>query len=180
VESAAPEGLTLNTSTHIVPLVPRTLTPTNPERRYVAAFQSGFDAGLPQVQLLFMQSDGGLAPVDAFSGHKAVLSGPAGWHEGFGGRSAAADQTVIARGSTHTHAHLLCPAHPPAAGGYVGYALTTAWDEGNGRVAAATTGPAAADPSQERGAAPQAAADAADAANVRALQVGGMAGLGRE
>jgi 5-oxoprolinase (ATP-hydrolysing) len=30
------------------------------------------------VQLLFMQSDGGLAPADAFSGHKAILSGPAG------------------------------------------------------------------------------------------------------
>ena len=46
--------------------------------RYVAAFQSGFDAGLSEVQLLFMQSDGGLAPVNAFSGHKAILSGPAG------------------------------------------------------------------------------------------------------
>jgi 5-oxoprolinase (ATP-hydrolysing) len=46
--------------------------------RYVAAFQSGFDSGLDQVQLLFMQSDGGLAPVNAFSGHKAILSGPAG------------------------------------------------------------------------------------------------------
>lgn len=46
--------------------------------RYVAAFQAGFDEGLDKVQLLFMQSDGGLAPVGAFSGHKAVLSGPAG------------------------------------------------------------------------------------------------------
>jgi len=25
-----------------------------------------------------MQSDGGLTPVDLFSGHKAILSGPAG------------------------------------------------------------------------------------------------------
>jgi hypothetical protein len=41
-------------------------------------FQEGFDEGLSQVQLSFMQSDGGLSPVASFSGHKAVLSGPAG------------------------------------------------------------------------------------------------------
>jgi hypothetical protein len=46
--------------------------------RYVSAFKSGFDAGLGAVQLLFMQSDGGLAPANDFSGHKAILSGPAG------------------------------------------------------------------------------------------------------
>ena len=46
--------------------------------RYITAFQGGFDKGLRNVQLSFMQSDGGLAPVDAFSGHKAILSGPAG------------------------------------------------------------------------------------------------------
>lgn len=46
--------------------------------RYVSAFKAGFDGGLGAVQLLFMQSDGGLAPADDFSGHKAILSGPAG------------------------------------------------------------------------------------------------------
>ena len=47
--------------------------------RYIHDFQSGFDAGLKEhVQLSFMQSDGGLSPVDSFSGHKAILSGPAG------------------------------------------------------------------------------------------------------
>lgn len=46
--------------------------------RYITEFQRGFDAGLREVQLSFMQSDGGLTPVDAFSGHKAILSGPAG------------------------------------------------------------------------------------------------------
>ncbi len=35
-------------------------------------------APLPGTQVLFMQSDGGLCRADAFSGHKAVLSGPAG------------------------------------------------------------------------------------------------------
>ena len=47
-------------------------------RRYIHTFQSGFDSGLPEVNLQFMQSDGGLTPVDLFSGHKAILSGPAG------------------------------------------------------------------------------------------------------
>ena len=46
--------------------------------RYIQAFQGGFDEGLKHVQLSFMQSDGGLSPVSSFSGHKAVLSGPAG------------------------------------------------------------------------------------------------------
>jgi hypothetical protein len=58
--------------------------------RYLETFQSGFDANLKGVDLSFMQSDGGLSPADAFSGHKAILSGPAA--------------------------------------GYVGYAVTTAWD----------------------------------------------------
>ena len=48
-------------------------------RRYIHDFQSGFDEGLKRhVQLSFMQSDGGLSPVSSFSGHKAILSGPAG------------------------------------------------------------------------------------------------------
>ena len=47
-------------------------------RRYIQTFESGFDEGLRDVQLSFMQSDGGLTPVSRFSGHKAILSGPAG------------------------------------------------------------------------------------------------------
>ena len=50
--------------------------------RYIQAFQGGFDEGLKHVQLSFMQSDGGLSPVSSFSGHKAVLSGPAGGYVG--------------------------------------------------------------------------------------------------
>ena len=46
--------------------------------RYIQTFESGFDEGLRNVQLSFMQSDGGLTPVSRFSGHKAILSGPAG------------------------------------------------------------------------------------------------------
>jgi hypothetical protein len=59
------------------------MPPSIPTCRYITTFQSGFDSGLPAVQLLFMQSDGGLAPVDGFSGHKAVLSGPAGGYVGY-------------------------------------------------------------------------------------------------
>lgn len=35
------------------------------------------------MQLAFMQSDGGLAPADDFSGFRAILSGPAGGYVGF-------------------------------------------------------------------------------------------------
>ncbi|KAJ1955068.1 hypothetical protein EC988_002085, partial [Linderina pennispora] len=46
-------------------------------RRYVDGFAGGFDAGFSQIRVDFMQSDGGLAPVDQFSGLQAILSGPA-------------------------------------------------------------------------------------------------------
>lgn len=44
---------------------------------YLASFQKGFDSNLTKIPLQFMKSDGGLAPVDDFGGHQAVLSGPA-------------------------------------------------------------------------------------------------------
>jgi 5-oxoprolinase (ATP-hydrolysing) len=59
--------------------------------KYLQTFRSGFDEGLADVDLAFMQSDGGLASADTFSGHKAILSGPAA--------------------------------------GYVGYSVTTTWDD---------------------------------------------------
>ncbi|KAJ1964181.1 hypothetical protein GGI12_001585 [Dipsacomyces acuminosporus] len=46
-------------------------------RRYIDGFASGFDSGFSNVRVGFMQSDGGLAPVDRFSGLQAILSGPA-------------------------------------------------------------------------------------------------------
>lgn len=52
--------------------------------KYIQTFKSGFDSGLvDKVPVYFMQSDGGLAGVDQFSGHKAVLSGPAGGYVGY-------------------------------------------------------------------------------------------------
>lgn len=53
-------------------------TSPRPCRRYIQTFQSGFDEGLSKVPVYFMQSDGGLTSVSEFSGHKAILSGPAG------------------------------------------------------------------------------------------------------
>ncbi|QPJ66587.1 MAG: 5-oxoprolinase [Candidatus Nitrohelix vancouverensis] len=49
---------------------------TPPIQRYIDNFRSGFKGDMPEIY--FMQSDGGLAPASAFSGSRAVLSGPAG------------------------------------------------------------------------------------------------------
>ncbi|XP_064124272.1 5-oxoprolinase isoform X5 [Loxodonta africana] len=57
------------------------LTPTI--QRYVQGFRHGFQGQLKDVQVLFMRSDGGLAPMDTFSGSRAVLSGPAGGVVGY-------------------------------------------------------------------------------------------------
>ncbi|KAL6786052.1 hypothetical protein ACKKBG_A01200 [Auxenochlorella protothecoides x Auxenochlorella symbiontica] len=51
--------------------------------RYIQTFQAGFDAGIQETPVYFMQSDGGLTEVGAFSGHKAILSGPAGGYVGY-------------------------------------------------------------------------------------------------
>lgn len=66
-----------------------------------------------------------------------------------------------------------------AAGGYVGYALTTAWDEGDGVVAAAAAaGPDPADPCHDDDSRPHSSAAAAAAdGKIRALQVS-VAGCG--
>eukprot|EP00347_Sterkiella_histriomuscorum_P006120 403353992 len=48
-------------------------------QKYLIEFQKGFDNELlNNAKVFFMQSDGGLAPIDSFSGSKAILSGPAG------------------------------------------------------------------------------------------------------
>ncbi|KAF9898987.1 hypothetical protein BX616_003390 [Lobosporangium transversale] len=54
-------------------------------KKYVDGFVSGFDENLTKdVSLQFMQSDGGLVPVNRFSGLRAILSGPAGGVVGYG------------------------------------------------------------------------------------------------
>ena len=52
-------------------------------KRYLEGFSSGFKDNLQGVNVLFMQSDGGLTPMDSFNGSRAILSGPAGGVVGF-------------------------------------------------------------------------------------------------
>lgn len=45
---------------------------------YIRSFLANLDPSFDQRKLLFMQSDGGLTNVSAFSGCRSILSGPAG------------------------------------------------------------------------------------------------------
>ncbi|CAF3337079.1 unnamed protein product, partial [Rotaria sp. Silwood2] len=48
-------------------------------KRYIDTFTNAFEKDkLNELNVLFMQSDGGLTPVEKFSGSRAILSGPAG------------------------------------------------------------------------------------------------------
>ncbi len=62
-------------------LVDAYLTPAI--RAYVQGFRRGFSDHLKDTRLWFMQSDGGLAGADDFSGSRAILSGPAGGVVGY-------------------------------------------------------------------------------------------------
>lgn len=46
--------------------------------RYLKSFKAGFKDQLDGVDVLFMQSDGGLTKMENFRGARAILSGPAG------------------------------------------------------------------------------------------------------
>ena len=50
---------------------------------YLTSFRQGFSDGLKDTSLLFMQSNGGLASADGFTGSRAILSGPAGGVVGY-------------------------------------------------------------------------------------------------
>lgn len=73
----------------MVRLVPRGFTAcadaylTPHVKRYVEGFSSGFKDNLSGCKVLFMQSDGGLTPMDKFNGARAILSGPAGGVVGY-------------------------------------------------------------------------------------------------
>ncbi|MQM02247.1 hypothetical protein Taro_035008 [Colocasia esculenta] len=66
-------GLTASVDAYLTPVI----------KQYLSGFMSRFEGGAEKVNVLFMQSDGGLAPERRFSGHKAVLSGPAGGVVGY-------------------------------------------------------------------------------------------------
>ncbi|KAK8969498.1 5-oxoprolinase [Platanthera guangdongensis] len=68
-----PRGLTASVDAYLTPVI----------KEYLSGFISKFEGSAGKVNVLFMQSDGGLAPEKSFSGHKAVLSGPAGGVVGY-------------------------------------------------------------------------------------------------
>lgn len=70
---AVPRGFTASVDAYLTPVI----------KEYLSGFMSKFDEGLGKLNVLFMQSDGGLAPENRFSGHKAILSGPAGGVVGY-------------------------------------------------------------------------------------------------
>lgn len=70
---AVPRGFTTCADAYLTPVI----------KKYVASFCAGFDEGLDNVKISFMQSDGGLARTKHFHGHRAILSGPAGGVVGY-------------------------------------------------------------------------------------------------
>jgi 5-oxoprolinase (ATP-hydrolysing) len=82
----------ISLSSAIMPMirfVPRTCTTcvdaylTPVIKRYLHSFCVGFDSNLSEVNISFMQSDGGLTPMSSFLGTHAILSGPAGGVVGY-------------------------------------------------------------------------------------------------
>ncbi|XP_077480992.1 5-oxoprolinase [Stigmatopora argus] len=70
---AVPRGYTVCADAYLTPKI----------REYLKGFTSGFKGALKNVDVLFMQSDGGLTPMQHFCGSRAVLSGPAGGVVGY-------------------------------------------------------------------------------------------------
>mmetsp|Transcript_16483 Transcript_16483/g.35896 ORF Transcript_16483/g.35896 Transcript_16483/m.35896 type:complete len:1053 (+) Transcript_16483:21-3179(+) len=69
-----PRGHTTSAAAYLTPKI----------TTYLSNFTKGFDENLlKNVPLQFMKSDGGLAPVNDFGGHQAILSGPAGGVVGY-------------------------------------------------------------------------------------------------
>lgn len=68
-----PRGYTSCADAYLTPVI----------KNYLDSFRSGFDSGFDALDIAFMQSDGGLTNLSTFSGHKAILSGPAGGVVGY-------------------------------------------------------------------------------------------------
>ena len=78
-----PRGCTTCVDAYLTPVL----------RTYLNHFRVGFDAALQESnKVSFMQSDGGLTPMQAFSGNRAILSGPAGGVVGYAMTSFHAEQ----------------------------------------------------------------------------------------
>uniref|UniRef100_A0AAR2JUP6 5-oxoprolinase, ATP-hydrolysing n=1 Tax=Pygocentrus nattereri TaxID=42514 RepID=A0AAR2JUP6_PYGNA len=70
---AVPRGYTVCADAYLTPKI----------HQYLNGFTRGFKGALKDVDVLFMQSDGGLTPMEQFSGSRAILSGPAGGVVGY-------------------------------------------------------------------------------------------------
>ncbi|XP_074000836.1 LOW QUALITY PROTEIN: 5-oxoprolinase [Numenius arquata] len=70
---AVPRGYTACADAYLTPCI----------HRYLHGFRAGFRDQLQGVPVLFMRSDGGLTPMEHFSGARAILSGPAGGVVGY-------------------------------------------------------------------------------------------------
>jgi 5-oxoprolinase (ATP-hydrolysing) len=68
-----PRGCTTCVDAYLTPII----------KQYLVSFTAGFDEGISQVNVSFMQSDGGLTPMQKFLGNRAILSGPAGGFVGY-------------------------------------------------------------------------------------------------
>ena len=68
-----PRGFTASADAYLTPHI----------KQYLQGFSSGFKDKLKGVNVLFMQSDGGLTPMNSFNGSRAILSGPAGGVVGY-------------------------------------------------------------------------------------------------
>lgn len=68
-----PRGFTASADAYLTPHI----------KNYLQGFASGFKENLAGVNVLFMQSDGGLTPMKSFNGSRAILSGPAGGVVGY-------------------------------------------------------------------------------------------------
>ncbi|XP_057327931.1 5-oxoprolinase [Microplitis mediator] len=68
-----PRGFTVSADAYLTPHI----------KTYLQSFSSGFKNNLAGVNVLFMQSDGGLTPMNSFNGSRAILSGPAGGVVGY-------------------------------------------------------------------------------------------------
>lgn len=70
---AVPRGGTTCVDAYLTPVI----------KTYLSSFSRGFVNNLTGVNVGFMQSDGGLTPMDRFYGNRAILSGPAGGVVGY-------------------------------------------------------------------------------------------------
>lgn len=68
-----PRGYTACADAYLTPCI----------KKYIESFTSGFKNNLKGINVLFMQSDGGLTPMNKFCGSRAILSGPAGGVVGY-------------------------------------------------------------------------------------------------